>query len=343
MNSILIITSYILLIIFLNNFFLKRKFMIDKKQLVHKSFVSKDIVPISGGFLILVNLLFFNSNYLANVFFFGIFCLGVCSDLLVIKSPFKKFFLQFIIVFLFLLFINISILETKIFFIDYLIKNKLFALFFTAFCLLILINGSNFLDGINTLVCGYYISIVLVILYIGRYNIINYSFSEFYYLLITLSVVYLFNFISKTYLGDSGTFLLSFLVGYKLIDLCNNNIFSTNYISPIFILLLLWYPAFENLFSIIRKILSKKKATQPDNLHLHHLLFAYLNGKNNNKNIINSLTGVILNLYNFLIFLIGAQFYNKNNFLFFLLIVNIIIYILSFFFLLKKNFLNKAK
>ena len=73
MNSILIITSYILLIIFLNNFFLKRKFMIDKKQLVHKSFVSKDIVPISGGFLILVNLLFFNSNYLANVFFFGIF------------------------------------------------------------------------------------------------------------------------------------------------------------------------------------------------------------------------------------------------------------------------------
>ena len=338
MNTILIIASHILLIILLNNFFFKRKILIDKKQLVHKAFISKDIVPISGGFLILANLLFFNSNYVANIFFFGIFFLGVLSDLLVIQNPLKKFFIQLLIIVFFLLFLNITILETKIFFIDFLIKNKLFALFFTVFCLLILINGSNFLDGINTLVCGYYTLIVLVILYIGQYNKINYNFLEFYYLLIALLVVLLFNFFSKTYLGDSGTFLLSFLVGYKLIDLCNNNIFLTNYISPVFILLLLWYPAFENLFSIIRKILSKKKATQPDNFHLHHLLFTYLKKKINNQKIVNSLAGVLLNLYNFLIFLIGAQFYNKTNFLAILLIVNISIYIIFYFFLLKKNY-----
>jgi len=336
-NTIFIIISYILLIIFLNNLFLKKKILVDKKQLIHKSFTSKDLVPISGGFLILVNLLFFNSNYQEKLFFIGIFSLGILSDLLIIEKPLKKFFIQFFIVVTFLLLLNISILSTKIFFIDFFIKNKLFALLFSAFCLLILINGSNFLDGINTLVCGYYIIIVLVILYIGHYNKINYNFLEFYYLLISLLVIFVFNFFSKTYLGDSGTFLLSFLVGYQLINLCNINLSLIKYISPIFILLLLWYPAFENLFSIIRKTLSKSNASKPDNLHLHHLLFSYLKTKIKNKKIINSLTGTILNLYNFIIFFIGAQFYNKTNFLVILVIINISVYIITYFSLLRKT------
>lgn len=337
MNTIFIIISYILLIIFLNNLFLKKKILVDKKQLIHKSFTSKDLVPISGGFLILVNLLFFNSNYQEKLFFIGIFSLGILSDLLIIEKPLKKFFIQFFIVVTFLLLLNISILSTKIFFIDFFIKNKLFALLFSAFCLLILINGSNFLDGINTLVCGYYIIIILVILYIGHYNKINYNFLEFYYLLISLLVIFVFNFFSKTYLGDSGTFLLSFLVGYQLINLCNINLSLIKYISPIFILLLLWYPAFENLFSIIRKTLSKSNASKPDNLHLHHLLFSYLKTKIKNKKIINSLTGTILNLYNFIIFFIGAQFYNKTNFLVILVIINISVYIITYFSLLRKT------
>jgi UDP-N-acetylmuramyl pentapeptide phosphotransferase/UDP-N-acetylglucosamine-1-phosphate transferase len=336
-NTIFIIISYILLIIFLNSLFLKKKFLVDKKQLIHKSFTSKDLVPISGGFLILFNLLLFNSNYRAKIFFIGIFSLGILSDLLIIEKPLKKFFIQFFIVVTFLLLLNISILSTKVFFIDFFIKNKLFALLFSAFCLLILINGSNFLDGINTLVCGYYIIIVLVILYIGHYNKINYNFLEFYYLLISLLVIFLFNFFSKTYLGDSGTFLLSFLVGYQLINLCNINLSLTKYISPIFILLLLWYPAFENLFSIIRKTLSKSNASKPDNLHLHHLLFSYLKIKIKNKKIINSLTGTILNFYNFIIFFIGAQFYNKTNFLVILVIINISVYVITYFSLLRKN------
>ena len=170
--------------------------------------------------------------------------IGIFSDLFIIKNPAKKFFFQFIIVIFFLLSLKLSIISTKIFFIDYFIKNKFFALLFTAFCLLILINGSNFLDGVNTLVCGYYILVVMTILYIGHYNKINYNFSESYYLFLTLLVILIFNFFSKTYLGDSGTFLLSFVIGYHLISICNINLTSSTYISPIFILLLLWYPAF---------------------------------------------------------------------------------------------------
>jgi UDP-N-acetylmuramyl pentapeptide phosphotransferase/UDP-N-acetylglucosamine-1-phosphate transferase len=335
-NFILISAVYGLIIFLLNRFFLKINFLIDKKQLVHKSYVSKDLVPISGGFLIIANLLFFNSNHLANIFFLSIFLLGIFSDLLVIENPLIKFFVQFFIVVTFLLFLNISILSTKVFFIDYFIENKLFALLFTAFCLLILINGSNFLDGINTLVCGYYILIILVILYIGHYNKINYSFLNFYFLLIPLLIIFIFNLFSKTYLGDSGTFLLSFIVGYELINLSNINLSLDKYISPLFILLLLWYPAFENLFSIIRKTLSKKKPSEPDNIHLHHILFSYFKKKIKNEKVANSFTGLVINLYNFIIFLISVNFYNKTNFLIIFIILNICVYTVSYFFLLKK-------
>ena len=341
MNLILIVIFNISLIIFLNSLFLKGNILVDKKQLAHKSFASKDLVPISGGFLIFVNLLIFSNNYLVNIFLFGIFFLGVFSDLLIIKNPLKKFFIQVFIVFAFLFFLKISIISTKIPFVDFFLENKFFALFFTAFCLLVLINGSNFLDGINTLVCGYYILIIMAILFVGHYNKINYNFLEFYYLAIVLFIIFTFNFFSKTYLGDSGTFLLSFLIGYYLINLCNINLYSDKYISPIFILLLLWYPAFENLFSIIRKILNKKNPSEPDNLHFHHLLFSYLQKVGKNKKNINSLTGLIINFYNLLIFLIGVQFFNKTNYLFILVTVNILIYIIFYFLLLKRKLGNQ--
>lgn len=337
MNLIFFIISNILFIFLLNKILLKKDFLVDKKKLKHKHFISREPVPISGGFLILLNLFFLNNNYLENFFYFAIFFLGIFSDLFIIKSALKKFLIQFIIVLLFVIFLKITILSTKVFFIDFLIQNKLFSLLFTCFCLLILINGSNFLDGINTLVCGYYILIILVILYIGYYNIIYYNFLEFYYLLLILLIIFLFNFFSKTYLGDSGTFLLSLLVGYYLINLCNNNLSLYKYISPIFILLLLWYPAFENLFSIIRKILSKVNPSQADNQHLHHLLFSFLNKKIYNKKIANSFTALVINFYNFLIFIVAAKFYNQSSLLTLLIIFNICIYIFTYLFLIKKN------
>ena len=337
MNYILFIIFQVLLIFLLNKIFIQKKIFIDKKELIHKSFISSDPVPITGGFLIIINMLFVNNNYLSNIFFLIIFFFGILSDLLVIESPKKKIFFQFLIVIFFLLSLNISVISTKIFFIDFFIENKIFAILFTTFCMLILINGSNFLDGVNTLVCGYYILVVSVILYIGHYNTINYNFLDYYYLLLSLLVIFIFNFFSKTYLGDSGTFLLSFVIGYYLINLCNNNLYLTKYISPIFVLLLLWYPAFENLFSIIRKILSKKRPSEPDNFHLHHLFFNYLKQRMKNKKITNTFSGIMINFYNLLIFLLAANFYNQTNFLSFLIAINIFVYISFYYFLLKNN------
>lgn len=338
MQSALIILVSFFLLVLLNLFFKKKNFLLDNKSLLHKSFTSKDSVPITGGFVILFNLLFFSNNYFIIIFFTLIFLLGIFSDLLIITKPLKKFIFQFLIIFFFLYFLDLKVLSTKIYFIDFFLKNKLFAIFFTSFCLLILINGTNFIDGINTLVCGYYILIILTVLYVcSQNNFLIYNFYDFYHLFLSLLIIYFFNFFSKVYLGDSGSFLLSFLLGHYLIVFCNANLNLIRSISPIFILLLLWYPAFENLFSILRKIITKKNPAKPDNLHLHQLLFSFLNKKYNKKiTYNNTLTGNTINFFNLISFAIASKFYYHTEYLVYLTFFNIMVYIIVYFYLYKK-------
>ena len=64
-----------------------------------------------------------------------------------------------------------------------------------------------------------------------------------------VTFLFLLNIFNYLYLGDAGSYLIGFLFGYFLLEMNDLN----PLISPYFIALLLWYPAFENLFSIIRK------------------------------------------------------------------------------------------
>ena len=335
MSTLLNILTSISVIIFLNFFFLKKNFLLDKKKLFHKSFTSKDPVPLTGGFVIILCIFMLNNIYW--IFFFLIFFIGILSDLLVIKNAIKKFLIQFLIISVYLYFSEIRILNTKINFLDYLLRYEIFSYLFIATCLLILMNGSNFMDGVNTLVCGYYIIVLLFIIYLGEKNNFVYNFDEYYFLLINLIVVFLFNSLSKIYLGDAGSFLLSFIIGHYLIELFNNNLNSSTPIPSLFIILLLWYPAFENLFSILRKIINKKSPVKPDNLHLHQLLFLFLKKKKQlNTNFLNTLTGCIINIFNIFVFIIGSQFYYNVKFLFILICFNIFLYINAYFYFKAK-------
>ena len=68
-------------------------------------------------------------------------------------------------------------------------------------------------------------------------------------------------------MGD-WSILLSLFTGLYLIN------FSQNFaLSPYFIILLLWYPCFELLFSMIRRIRKKLKTYKPDNFHLHQFIY----------------------------------------------------------------------
>ena len=339
MNYLLIIIYSLSSFLFFYYFFTKYNFLLDKKILPHKSFVSAAATPIIGGFIIIFYLFIFNYDLKFNFFCLLIFLVGLFSDLFILKKPLTKFILQLIAVLSFLFFYDLKIISTKIIFIDYFLENKIFAILFTLFCLLILINGANFIDGVNTLLCGYYLLVLSVVFYIISHNSIsNFSIIDLKEFLLILLMIYSFNFFSKLYLGDSGAFLISFITGYYLINISNNN----PIISPLFIVLLLWYPAFENLFSIFRKFCGKSHPSNPDNFHLHQLLFIFLKKKiNNSNNFINTLTGNIINFFNFLIFCFGVNFFNSSKHSITLVFFNILFYLLIYY-LLNKNIKNRT-
>ena len=99
-----------------------------------------------------------------------------------------------------------------------------------------MINGSNFIDGLNGLVTGYYILITLMIVNLNL-DINSEPMIPFLLVLLILLILNLFN---KIYLGDNGSYLLGFMFAIIAISVQNKN----SQISPYFIILLLWYPCF---------------------------------------------------------------------------------------------------
>ena len=80
--------------------------------------------------------------------FFCLFVIGLLSDLNILSSA-KKDFLQLILILLFVFISKLEVLPTRIDFIDKNFKNTYTSYLFTVFCLMILVNGSNFIDGLN--------------------------------------------------------------------------------------------------------------------------------------------------------------------------------------------------
>jgi UDP-N-acetylmuramyl pentapeptide phosphotransferase/UDP-N-acetylglucosamine-1-phosphate transferase len=309
---------------------------------LHQNFVNKSFVLPIGGYLLFISILVLNfyNSYFEIICLFSIFLIGSLSDLKKFNSPKLRLILQTLIILLFLYFSQIEISSTRIDFIDDVLKNTLFNIFFTTFCLLILINGTNFVDGLNGLVIGYYISIIFIIS-ISGVNLEIFSnkliFNQF---IIILIVLLLLNYFNKLYLGDSGSYLLGFLFGTALIKIYALN----QFISPFFIILLLWYPCFENLFSIIRKYRFRKSPIKPDNKHFHQLLFYFINKKLNPKNkiVTNNLSSILIVIYNFIVFYIGLIEITKTNHQITIIIFNLLIYIFLYIKLLKFR-LDKIK
>ena len=201
------------------------------------------------------------------------------------------------------------------------------------FCLLILINGSNFIDGVNTLLIGYFLSVILIILIlINNYNL-NFETQNLKIIFSVLLILFVFNFFEKFFCGDGGSYAISLIAGYYLILLSNLDLI----ISPYFIACLLWYPAYECLFSIIRKKIKKYQITSPDNRHLHQLLFIFFTKKMKfNSWVISSLTGILINTYNLIIFYIALVNVSQTKILVTIIILNVIFYN-SIYFILKNK------
>ena len=94
-------------------------------------------------------------------------------------------------------------------------------------------------------------------------------------LLISLIAFGYLNFKNKSFLGDSGSLLLSFIISYIFIKLYNFNMI--NFADEIVIFMLI--PGIDLIRLFLIRILNKRNPLSPDRLHLHHLLLSKFSHK----------------------------------------------------------------
>ena len=158
---------------------------------------------------------------------------------------------------------------------NYILSNHNLAIIFTLIGYTATLNSWNFIDGLNGLASGLSIIVLSIILIfckdINLNNIDNFIIINIFAIL----GFYLFNiFTGKIFLGDIGSYYLGILIAWLGVKTYFNSD-----ISAWIIFVLILYPATELIFSFFRRIFYKKSPFEPDNLHLHSLLFNFLQSK----------------------------------------------------------------
>tara|TARA_A100001015_G_C14988639_1_gene712732 strand:+ start:600 stop:1640 length:1041 start_codon:yes stop_codon:yes gene_type:complete len=304
------ITLY-LFIIFLKNKGIKSSYF--AKQKIHEG-----EVPRVGG------LLFFSSFFISHFFIetnynsliiplligsLIIFIFSFYEDLKQSLSPYFRLIILFMGSFIFVSFtdlpeINISILKiTK--------KYELITIFLFVFSLMLLMNGFNFIDGLNGLSSFNFLSIISNVFYIGLfyndYVIVNLSIFIFF---VSLFVLFLNFPFGKVFLGDSGSYIYALFSGALIIYLFERQ----NQLPTLLAMVILAYPITELLFSIFRKLYFKHSPMKPDINHLHHLIFKKLRGNIKVRNNLASLMMLPYCVLPFLFTYISVNYILDYNF-----------------------------
>ncbi len=251
----------------------------DKPDNIRKFQLNK--TPLLGGVLFFINIslitiysfspfegtsfnnLYNNYRELYSLFITSmfIFFIGVYDDKYSLKPNTKFIYLSIVVLSALLLDDNLSITSLNVEFINRSIPLYNFSIFFTLFCFLLFINALNMFDGINLQV-GFYTLFLLVI-----FIIFDTSVFLCLSLIFPMLIFLILNSKGKTFLGDNGSLLLAYVIGYIFIKSYNQNIISD--IDTIFVLMMI--PGIDMLRLFITRILQGKNAFHPDLNHIHHI------------------------------------------------------------------------
>ena len=304
-----------------------------KPQAFHESPIST-----AGGVCIFFSLLivYFDFLLFKNIVFLEylsfctlFFILGLIDDIKIDIKPAIRLVLMIIFLIILIQYNNFYLHKTGIEFLNNWIENsKIFSLIFICLCFLFVINGANLIDGYNGLL-GLHSLIILVNLFLINYLSKNADLASLLFFGILILIIFLtFNFPkAKIFLGDSGSYLLGAFIAISAVKTSIAN----PTISPFYFCIILFYLFFEVFFSFFRKLIKEKiPPLDPDQKHLHMLLYKMLVKKNNDKLKSNYLVSIIINLI-YLILIIPAIFMMKNGA--FCKYYSLIFFIFYFFFL----------
>ena len=204
------------------------------------------------------------------IFFFGsflIFLVGFFDDKFNL-SPYKKLILLFLIFYFLLVFdSSLQITELRFIILSKTLYLELFSKFITVFFLLLFLNAFNMFDGIN-LQSGFYSIIVILFsfFFIVKINI-------YFFLLLFLFFFIYFNYKFNLFLGNSGSLLIAYIIGYYFIKFYNMNLIK--FAEEIYIYMCI--PGLDMFRLFITRIMKKKNPFKKDLFHIHHLILKKYN------------------------------------------------------------------
>lgn len=240
-------------------------------------------VPLTGGIIILLNAsiaiililsgqlshetsVIFKSNYDLIILLISIvifFFVGFLDDKYNVSAN-KRFLFTSIILFPIIYFSDdLIISQVNFSFIEYSINLPyLFSIFWSVLCFLLFINAVNMFDGINFQVGIYSI-------YLSLFFLINDFFVLFFsFILIGLITFIILNYRYKSFLGDSGSYVLAFIFGYFFIKIYNQ----TDNIEVDQIFLFMIIPGIDLIRLFTIRIMNGHNPFLPDRNHLHHII-----------------------------------------------------------------------
>ena len=282
----------IFLIIF--NYIIYIKFEAISKKLVFfdkpDGKLKKHLQPISliGGLIILLNMyliIFFfkifnyeNTIFIDNFLIFFIlvttlfYLIGLVDDLKNLSPNKKLFYIILSILLATYLFPDFKIEIVKISFLEkFYYLNYSSSTIFIILAFALIANAMNMFDGINLQLIIF--TIFMFILFILK------GFDSMFFILLLISLINLslLNYQNKVFLGDSGSYLISAILGCTFIYQYKN--FSNFFFGDeVFIIMLI--PAIDMLRLFVIRIINNKNPFKGDLNHLHHLVNNLIKNKN---------------------------------------------------------------
>ena len=301
--TLTLIIIFNIALFFSNNFIAKLFNIYDFPDKVRK--FHKNPVPITGGLFLYSNILLYffiqiilfeKTLFFANInliFIFLFFCtlffiLGFLDDKFDINSNFK--FLLTLILIMGILFFDktLVIKNVNLGFVNFDL-NK-FSIPWTVICFLLFVNAFNMFDGFNLQSATYSFFLLIVLLFQSQYDYFV------FFILVPIIFFGILNYLNKSFMGDGGTYLISFIIGCLFIKLYNNG--SIRSVDEIVCLMII--PGIDLMRLFVQRIaIYKKSPFSADRHHLHHYL---LNNFNQNK------TFLYLNALIILPYLVGKFF-----------------------------------
>lgn len=234
-------------------------------------------VVIGFTFSLAINKLVFNNEYLTFLMLavaLPTFLIGLIEDMTKKVGVLHRLIVTALSAALGAYFLNIRLMQLDLLVFDTLLGFYWFSLMFTSFAVAGVANAFNLIDGFNGLAAGVATIILLALSYVAH------QLADPEIMLTSLSLAgavlgfALWNYPrGLIFLGDGGAYFIGFMVAEQSVWLLERH----PQVSPWFPLLLVYYPIFETLFTIFRRlIVNKVNVGMPDATHLHQLIYRRL-------------------------------------------------------------------